>query len=402
MFYFLFQSRSDSANDPVVLWMTGGPGCSSELAVFYEQGPYKINKDMTLTETEWGWDKFHTMIFVDQPINTGFSYSTDAEDRVYDEETVGNDMLDFIYELFSAHPELAGRPFFVTGESYAGHYVPAVSHRIWLANKNKEGPHINLEGIAIGNGLTEPSVQFPAYADFAAETGLISSTYRDFIHVFAPLCTFATGLCNDGWSVACALGLPLCEMTQFSPIMAWHPTMNVYDITKSCDGTLCYDFTLADRFLNLKSTQQALGVNKEWVGCDGGVYEDMSMDWLKKFDSHVADMLNDGIRVMIYAGELDFICNWLGNKVWVDAMEWKGKAEFSKATEKEWTVLGVHAGTEKTYGGLSFVKVAKAGHMVPMDQPFSSLQMITAFTRGRSVVSHSNEKGVDPVTVSAE
>lgn len=68
-------------------------------------------------------------------------------------------MLDFIWELFAAHPELAGRPFFVTGESYAGHYVPAVSHRIWLANKNKEGPHINLEGIAIGNGLTEPSVQ---------------------------------------------------------------------------------------------------------------------------------------------------------------------------------------------------------------------------------------------------
>lgn len=138
MFYFLFQSRADVANDPVVLWMTGGPGCSSELAVFYEQGPYKINKDMTLTETEWGWgehyihtfplyvlsdphsrglqDKYHTMIFVDQPINTGFSYSTDDEDRVFDEDTVGNDMLDFIWELFSAHPELAGRPFFVTGK----------------------------------------------------------------------------------------------------------------------------------------------------------------------------------------------------------------------------------------------------------------------------------------------
>lgn len=59
----------------VVLWMTGGPGCSSELAVFYENGPYSINHDMTLTETKYGWDRFHTTIFVDQPINTGFSYS---------------------------------------------------------------------------------------------------------------------------------------------------------------------------------------------------------------------------------------------------------------------------------------------------------------------------------------
>lgn len=57
--------------------------------MFYEQGPYKINNDMSLTETEWGWDKFHTMIFVDQPINTGFSYSSDDEDRVFDEENVG-------------------------------------------------------------------------------------------------------------------------------------------------------------------------------------------------------------------------------------------------------------------------------------------------------------------------
>ena len=59
----------------VVLWMTGGPGCSSELAVFYENGPYSINHDMSLTETQFGWDRFHTTIFVDQPINTGFSYS---------------------------------------------------------------------------------------------------------------------------------------------------------------------------------------------------------------------------------------------------------------------------------------------------------------------------------------
>lgn len=207
-----------------------------------------------------------------------------------------------------------------------------------------------------------------------------------------------TGLCNDGWSVACALGLSICQLTSFSPIMAWHPNMNVYDITKDCDGALCYDFTLADKFLNLKTTQQALGVKKEWVGCDFGVYEDMSMDWLKRFDTHVADMLDDGIRVLIYAGELDFICNWLGNSMWVEAMEWKGKEGFAKAVEKEWTVMGAHAGTERSYGDLSFVKVAKAGHMVPMDQPFSSLQMITAFTRGRQVVSGSRYDQVEAAT----
>lgn len=77
MFYFFFQSRSKKADDPIVLWMTGGPGCSSELAVFFENGPYSVNQNMTLSETAYGWDLHHDMIFVDQPINTGFSYSSD-------------------------------------------------------------------------------------------------------------------------------------------------------------------------------------------------------------------------------------------------------------------------------------------------------------------------------------
>ena len=79
----------------------------------------------------------------------------------------------------SVHPELADRPFYVTGESYAGHYVPAVSHRVWLANKNKEGRPINLHGIAIGNGLTSPKIQFPAYADYALQNNLINQVVSE-------------------------------------------------------------------------------------------------------------------------------------------------------------------------------------------------------------------------------
>lgn len=401
MFYFLFESRNEKINDsedPVVLWMTGGPGCSSELAVFYENGPYSINKNMTLTETQWGWDKFHTMIFVDQPINTGFSFSESEDDRVYDEDVVGDDMLDFLQEFFAVHPELADRPFYVTGESYAGHYVPAVSHRIWLANKNKEGNRpINLKGIAIGNGLTDPGIQFPAYPDFARENRLISPGLQAVLHFFAPVCTVSVRLCNSGWSLACALGLGLCQMVTFAPIMSVNPTMNVYDITKKCEGQLCYDFSNADKFLNLPSVRTSLGVgDRAWQGCAMDVYEDMSGDWLKDFEGYVADLLNDDIPVMIYAGELDFICNWLGNRRWVEAMKWKGSAAWLASSDEAWMVLGQPAGTVKASGPLSFVKVAKAGHMVPMDQPLNSLAMITAFTRGKPVGSAAPKGERDP------
>ncbi len=75
MFYFLFQNRKLEQQAPVVLWMTGGPGCSSELAVFFENGPFHIRKNLTLELSEYGWDNVADLIYVDQPINTGFSYS---------------------------------------------------------------------------------------------------------------------------------------------------------------------------------------------------------------------------------------------------------------------------------------------------------------------------------------
>ena len=133
MFYFFFEQRGMSnlidggsmnvnVNDgPVVLWMTGGPGCSSELAIFYENGPYHISKNLSLSSNPYSWSDAANIIYVDQPINTGFSYSDDPQDTVhYSEIGVANDMLDFLQEFFAKHPHLMGRDFYVTGESYAG------------------------------------------------------------------------------------------------------------------------------------------------------------------------------------------------------------------------------------------------------------------------------------------
>lgn len=61
MFYFFFESRGNKTDDPVVLWMTGGPGCASELALFYENGPFKITEDLSLVWNDYGWDKVHVI-----------------------------------------------------------------------------------------------------------------------------------------------------------------------------------------------------------------------------------------------------------------------------------------------------------------------------------------------------
>ena len=73
MFYWLFKSRSNPDKDPLVMWLTGGPGCGSEVALFFENGPFNINEDLTLKKNPYSWNSVANVIFIDQPIGTGFS-----------------------------------------------------------------------------------------------------------------------------------------------------------------------------------------------------------------------------------------------------------------------------------------------------------------------------------------
>jgi len=78
------RSRGDKDNDPLVFWLTGGPGCSSELAVFFENGPWKINEDLSLSKNPYSWNEHSNIVFVDQPVGTGFSNIPDSKPEDYD------------------------------------------------------------------------------------------------------------------------------------------------------------------------------------------------------------------------------------------------------------------------------------------------------------------------------
>lgn len=406
MFYFYFQARTAKGDEPVVLWMTGGPGCSSELAVFFENGPFEIQPNLTTTLTEFGWDNTADMIYVDQPINTGFSYSDDPRDEVHDEKGVSNDMLDFLNELFLAHPEFQGRDFYVTGESYGGHYVPAVSSRIFKAIKTKEEwvkADINLKGFAIGNGLTDPAIQYGAYADYAYSMDLISEEVRERVLAAYPACKAAIDICNaHEWVSECLLAVQYCQATQVSSILALLDNINIYDVRKPCVGQLCYDFTLMERYLALPAVRKALGVHKKWEACNMTVYQDMLADFMRDYEPIMPEMLEAGVRVLVYAGDQDFICNHIGNKRWVANVTWPSKSE-QEPHPVPWMVDGKEAGMLTDYGPLQFLRVYDAGHMVPMDQGRHALDMITKFVHNQPLVpaSHAAEQGEAGQTVAA-
>ncbi|CAJ1975952.1 unnamed protein product [Sphenostylis stenocarpa] len=383
MFYFFFESRNKK-DDPVVIWLTGGPGCGSEIALFYENGPFHIFNNLSLAWNDYGWDQGSNILFVDQPTGTGFSYSFDDTDIRHDEAGISNDLYDFLQEFFKAHPEFIKNDFYITGESYAGHYIPALASRVNQGNKENQGIHINLKGFAIGNGLTNPVIQFPAYPQFALDNGIITKAEYDDISKSIPKCEQAAKTCETQGGQSCEYALNICENI-FNSILSIAGDINYYDIRKKCVGSLCYDFSNMETLLNLQNVKSALGVSDDlkFVSCSTTVYEAMVQDWMKNLEVGIPALLEDGIKLLVYAGEEDLICNWLGNSRWVYAMEWSGKNAFETSQTMKFVVDGVDAGSLNSYGPLSFLKVYEAGHMVPMDQPKAALQMLKSWMEGK-------------------
>jgi carboxypeptidase C (cathepsin A) len=386
-FFWFFESRADPETSPTVAWLTGGPGCSSLLALFGENGPCSVDKDGSSTKSNlFSWNDRANMFWIDQPPGTGFSEG----DSDVGETEVASDMIGFLQAFFEALPEY-NKDFYIFGESYAGHYIPAIASMINENNKANRGFYIDFKGIGIGNGLTSPEEQYKWYPDMAYKSGTAPSVvtdaeYQAMMAAVAP-CIETIKMCNafDGQNPFCFAAIVVCNMGLMKPYQ--DHGLNPYDMRLKCEKPpLCYDFSQIDAFLNNPDIQKKLGVKKQWEGCNYMVNLQFVFDFMKNYDQLIPQLLHDGIRVLIYVGDKDFICNWIGNKKWVLNLEWQGKQKFNEAGD----VLykddnGEEIGLLRTSGGLSFLQFYDAGHMIPMDQPSKSLFMFNDFIMGKKL-----------------
>eukprot|EP00029_Vermamoeba_vermiformis_P013256 TRINITY_DN8172_c0_g1_i1.p2 TRINITY_DN8172_c0_g1~~TRINITY_DN8172_c0_g1_i1.p2 ORF type:complete len:436 (-),score=163.13 TRINITY_DN8172_c0_g1_i1:69-1376(-) len=385
IFYWFFEARNNPKTAPLVLWLTGGPGCSSQLALFYENGPYKMDQNMTVTTNPYSWNNYANIMYVDQPVGTGFSYADHYSDYVTDETGVAEDMYQFLQKFFVQYPQYSKLPFFIIGESYAGHYVPAIGARIVEGNAKGGNPVLNLQGVGIGNGWVDPEIQYGSNADLLYENGLLPEVekllYDDVLY---PTCELL--IISGAWPLA----LEECNLALEGALLGAEAsagrTINVYDVRIPCEyPPLCYDFDPLSKFLAQDNVRKSLGVSPkaQWTSCNKMVYSMLLDDWIGNFAVDVPKILAANVRVLVYSGDKDFICNYIGGQRWVATMDWTGKDAYNKAPENAWNVKGKQAGTSKTAQGLTFLRVFEAGHMVPMDQPANALAMLTAFLNNK-------------------
>jgi len=182
----------------------------------------------------------------------------------------------------------------------------------------------------------------------------------------------------------CGAAASFCDNELGQPF--WATGKNPYDISKDCEGgmeTLCYPrMRFIAEYLDKPAVRTLLGVDPSVKGNFSSCSNDVNAAFHRHQDifhssfNHVAALLERNVKVLIYVGTYDWICNWVGNEKWTLALEWTGKEEFGKQELRDWKVNGKVVGKTRSAEGLTFATVDGAGHMVPYDKPVESLQLV--------------------------
>ncbi|KAG0230317.1 hypothetical protein BGX31_005879 [Mortierella sp. GBA43] len=489
-FYWYFPAAKPKVQDPpLVIWFQGGPGSSSMIGLFYLNGPFRVNEDNKLERRPFSWTDEYSVLFIDQPVGTGYSYVTRRQDTadgkgkepdmtesqllasldrelkedqrkeqrfwesldtlattrrsgktrsmmdksaasfenkirtrsplywngyVKDQRGVVEDLLSFLDQFYQRYPEVQSKDLYLTGESYAGKYVPALAYGIMERNKellhschgsganhqggaNKgQGQRFTfpLKGIAMGNSLTDPISQIQVHADQGYYMGFLTKAQADKMREY-----------QDNAVAEATLGR-FVEANQnrqdlFELFGNATGSLNWYDVRK---GSVPNDWTLMEIFMNSEPVKDSLNVfgpriaflkeqsaspdeiqrveegrSKTRHFRDPLVLQAMDGDIMRSTVWMVSELLQQGIKVMAYQGAFDFRDGVAGSNAWVESLEWPGQADFLNTTRALWLHNNKLAGYVTKVPGLSRVVVLGAGHMASMDQGENVLNMLRSF-----------------------
>ncbi|ORX63097.1 alpha/beta-hydrolase, partial [Hesseltinella vesiculosa] len=381
-FFWFFESRNDPENDPLTVWLNGGPGCSSMIGLWEEIGPCKVNEEGTAAvfNQRGSWNKISNLLFVDQPVNVGFSYGDEIINTTSQAAPL---FYDFLQRFYKSFPKYRQNPLLIFGESYGGHYAPAFASYI-LERNNKlahNEVHINLVRVGLGNSLVDPMIQYQYYEPMACRStygSVLSKKDCESMQEDLPTCLALIKKCYMvGSEDDCVTASAFC--IKYVQTVYKNSNRSLSDIRTSEEIPATYT-----RFLNATSTRKAIGVKLAFQPCsyDVGMGFISSGDAMRNFAPHVASLLNHGVQVLLYAGDADYLCNWMGNYAWSNQLRFQGADDYRLQELQGWRMDGKEVGQAKHGGNLTFVRVYQAGHRVPYYQPEVALQMFTTLIRG--------------------
>ncbi|XP_008259795.2 probable serine carboxypeptidase CPVL isoform X3 [Oryctolagus cuniculus] len=382
LFFWFFPAQVQPEDAPIVLWLQGGPGGSSMFGLFVEHGPYVVMKNMTLRARDFPWTTTLSMLYIDNPVGTGFSFTRDSRGYAVNEDDVAKDLYSALNQFFQLFPEYRQNDFYIAGESYAGKYVPAIAYYIHTLNPVRVSK-FNLKGIALGDAYCDPESIIGGYAAFLYQIGILDEKQRKHFQKECDECI--KHIKKGNWLQAFEIldklldGDLTNEASYFQNVTG---CVNYYNFLQCTEPE---ELNYYAKFLSLPEVKQAIHVGNHTFNDGEEVEKYLREDTVKSVKPWLSEIM-DNYKVLVYNGQLDVIVAASLTERSLMAMDWKGSQEYRKAERKVWRIFKTDievAGYVRQVGDFHQVIVRGGGHILPYDQPLRAFDMINRFIFGR-------------------
>ncbi|KAL1189341.1 Serine carboxypeptidase-like 8 [Cardamine amara subsp. amara] len=359
-FYYFIKSENNPKEDPLLIWLNGGPGCSCLGGIFFENGPVGLKFEVyngsapSLFSTTYSWTKMANIIFLDQPVGSGYSYSRTPMEKTSDTSEVKR-IHEFIQKWLSNHPQFYSNPFYVVGDSYSGKIVPPVVQEISNGNYICCKPPINLQGYMLGNPVTYIELERNYRIPFAHGMALISDELYESLkracrgnyYDVDPRNTKCLKLveeyhkCTDRINIHHTL-TPDCDVTNVTSPNCYY-----------------YPYHLIECWANDESVREALHVIKgsigKWVRCNRNL--SYNHDIRNSIPYHVNNSIR-GYRSLIYSGDHDITIPFQASQAWIKSLNYPIIHDW-----RPWMIKDQIAGYTKTYSNkMTYATIKASGH----------------------------------------
>ena len=401
--YWLVEAETDPESAPIAFWTNGGPGCSGLIGFMTEQGPFRPDIKGDLQPNLYAWNKIANMVFLEQPVGVGFSYSNNNDDYKIGDDQAAKDNLATILAFFDKFPHFNHSELYITSESYGGHYMPTLANEIINYNdaQTYSPMRINFQGFAVGN----------PYTDYYSGVGAEMETYWGKQLLPKPLWDkYLENNCTDPLkqlnSTACALLMLnfMKKIGNLNPYALDYPVclsqqqlrMREFlrDETENTDNEMqyepCEDLYSAN-YLNKMDVKVALHVHQDivWEECSGTTKYNLA-DKMLPMEKYYKTILNSkthpDLRVLVYSGDDDSVCGTIGTQRWIYDVGFTTSSLWDTWYNTDGQTAGFITKFKTPFTNasrFSFITVHYAGHEVPTYKPKDALELFEMYINNK-------------------
>ena len=373
---FLWQFNALGGNintdrKPLVIWLQGGPGCSSLLGMLGESiCPFYIDANSNPQPSNSTWATNYHLLSIDFPFNSGFSYASQPTDLQNSTSGAVGYLYTFLQIVAGKYNSWFKRDVYFAGEDYAGHFIPAIVSLILTNNLNTNNTPITVKGIAIGDPWADAFYQTQQYDTVLYNLGLVNIQQRSMIN------QIQNQIYNNitfGNYESALISLNYL----YTLIESYSGNVNIYN-SRTYNLTV---YSALTNWLNLDSTKTTLGVplGATWQTCNPNVRTQFDTDVMLGFASSMMSNLLSSVKVLIYQSQDDLYVNSYGVNTWLASLNWPYQNNFAQSRRNVWSVTGNVAGYVQTYNSLTYVQLLNAGNQGILSQPFAGKDMINRF-----------------------